>query len=692
MISLAKHSKRTSFGLAAALIFSLFAQIATAAIPVPRLKPNGATLTSAPVPKPVTSRHLSSSDAALFRAALDAADRKSWTIVRGKLSQITDPTARDVLKWVIASRNPKASFKDLTYVVHNLPEWPRMTGIRAAAEGMIFDTRLSSQKTIDWFRGHDPVSGEGRAALARAHFARGNDAEGKKWLGLAWRASKLTRDRQRTIYKEFGNRLTQSDHAARADHLIWHGRSQFSKVNGLLPLMTSGQRALMDARMRVASNRSGMDAAISRVPASLKSDPGLLFERSRWRRRKQSKEYALPMYLAISAPPMTERGKTRLWREKKIMAYWAIEQKRYNDAYKLTQNHGMERGSGFAEAEFLAGWLALSKLGQPTTAKTHFTRLKNGVSFPVSLSRAHYWLGRTHEALGDYQSQIEYAEAIKYPNTFYGFLAGERLGGANLTVTLPYEHNPAHLRAEFESDPRIRAMHILGEAEHERYFTQFAFHLDDVLETREHLTLLAEIGKSYGYMKPSIRAAKQASRFQTMLTESGYPMPEAIMSLPPKFNKAFVLAIARQESEFNYKAVSHARAYGMMQMINATAKATARKHRIPYSRSRMTRDSKYSANLGAHHLHDLLNNYDGSYIMAAVAYNAGPHRVKKWVRTYGDPRKGEIDAVDWLESIPFSETRNYVQRVIENMQVYRARMNGNTATNRVYRDITVGAF
>lgn len=169
-------------------------------------------------------------------------------------------------------------------------------------------------------------------------------------------------------------------------------------------------------------------------------------------------------------------------------------------------------------------------------------------------------------------------------------------------------------------------------------------------------------------------------------------MPNAIMSLPSNFDKAFVLAIARQESEFNHTAVSHARAYGLMQMINATAKATARKHRIPYNRARMTQDINYSAQLGALHLHDLLRDYDGSYIMAAVAYNAGPRRVKQWNARYGDPRKGEIDPIDWLESIPFSETRNYVQRVMENMQVYRARMNGNTAENRVHRDITVGAF
>ncbi len=676
----------TRFRLLNLLVFTAFSGFyfatANAAVPSPRLKPT----------QIVTSSHLAPRDARLFRAALNASDQRKWEDVRRLQDQITDRSAQDLLRWISVRRDSKTTFNDITYVVHNLPDWPGMVGIQATGEGMILDTRLSPKRTLDWFRGTEPVSGEGRAALARAYYALGDNANGQKWLRLAWRESRLTRDRQKRLYEEFKNKLSPDDHAARADHLIWEGRSEFDKAQALLTLMPPGQRAVMDARMRIAGNRSGMDAAVERVPAQLRTDPGLLFERARWRRRKQSKEYALPMFQAMTFPPVSETGKSRLWREKKIMAYWAIEQKKFDVAYNLTINHGMTEGTDFAEAEFLAGWLALTKLKQPLIAEGHFKKLKNGVSFPVSLSRAHYWLGRTYEAMNNYQAQVEYAEGMKYTNTFYGFLAGERASGPNSVISLPYENDPTYLRATFEADPRIRALHLLAEAGEERYFMQFSFHLDDVLESKEHLSLLSGLARKYGYMKPSIRAAKQASRFQTMLTESGYPMPNAIMSLPKQFDIPFVLAIARQESEFNYRAVSHARAYGMMQMVNDTARRTARDHRIPYSRERLTTDIEYSANLGALHLHDLLRDYNGSYIMTAVAYNAGPRRVNQWIQRYGDPRKGEIDAVDWLESIPFSETRNYVQRVIENIQVYRARMNGNSAPNRVYRDITVGAF
>ena len=193
-------------------------------------------------------------------------------------------------------------------------------------------------------------------------------------------------------------------------------------------------------------------------------------------------------------------------------------------------------------------------------------------------------------------------------------------------------------------------------------------------------------------MRPSLRAAKQAGRFQAMLTDSGYPTVAAIDALPNNFNIPFVYAIARQESEFEPNVTSHANAHGMMQMINSTAKATARKHRIPYSKSRLNADADYSAKLGAHHLHDLLEMWDGSYILAAVSYNAGPHRAKSWIKTYGDPRSGEIDPIDWVEKIPFSETRNYVQRVMENLQVYRARLNNNQAPNQLEQDLRFGAY
>jgi len=456
--------------------------------------------------------------------------------------------------------------------------------------------------------------------------------------------------------------------------------------------MNKSDRALMTARLKLAQNGSGMDAALKAVPTSLRKDSGLLYERGKWRRKKRTKDYALPTYLDIKTPPLSEDGKKAVWREKKIMSYWAIEEKDYPSLYGLTTNHGLTRGASFAEAEFLAGWVSLTQLGRPKVALDHFTRLKNGVSRPVSLARASYWQGRAHEAIGDGQAYAYYVEASRYPNTYYGQLAALKQEGNTAQISLPPELVSDQSKVQFDNDRRVRALHILGEAGESRYFSQFAFHLDDVLTDEYGLSLLSQLSKDYGFMRPSVRAAKQAGRFQTMLTESGYPKIAAIDALPTKFDMPFVYAIARQESEFETNVVSSAKAYGLMQMINSTAKATARKHRIPYDRERLSSDGDYAANLGALHLHDLLDIFDGSYILAAVSYNAGPHRARSWIKKYGDPRDINVDAVDWIEKIPFSETRNYVQRVMENMQVYRARLNNDMGPNRLEADLNKGRF
>ena len=666
----------------AALFLCLLPAMASAAVPTPRLKPT----------PPNASQFLSDKDAARFRLGLRHAKRGQWTNVNSDIKKLNDPVAKDVLRWIRAARDRNVPFKDISYVVQDLSDWPRMTAIQAKAEGIMFDQPLSARKTLNWFEGKTPISGEGRAALARAHYRLGNKDSGDLWLKSAWRESKLTRRRQQALFKEFRGKLSKEDHAARADHLIWQGRSHHSKAEALLPHMGKTQRALMNARIRVASNRSGMDAAIKAVPAELTKDAGLLYERAKWRRRKKTKTYALPVYLDIQTAPVNETGRERVWTEKRIMLRWAIEEKKYAEAYQLAINHGMSRGAGFAEAEFTAGWLALTKLGQPGKAANHFANLKNGVSLSVSLSRAAYWQGRAAEALGDGNARAYFAEAANYVNTYYGQMAADKLGGRLSQLNLPPEPDTAVFGASFAGDSRVRAMHLLGEASEERYFSNFAFHLDDVYNDARELSLLSQLAKNYGYMRPSLRAAKQAARMQSMLTESGYPLIDEIEGLPANFDIPFVYAVARQESEFEFNVVSSAKAYGMMQMINSTAKYTARKHRIPYSVSKLTADRDYSAKLGAHHLHDLLDMFDGSYILAAAAYNAGPHRSKTWIKKYGDPRTGEIDPIDWVESIPFSETRNYVQRVMENMQVYRARRNGNQSDNQIYHDLTQGAF
>jgi len=664
------------------LLICMISIPAQAAPPSPRLKPA----------VPHTSTLLSKHDANNFRQGMRAADQKKWPEVVRFLKRIDDPTARKVLEWRLAADDPYVSFNTLSRVVQTQPDWPRMTRIRSKAETRMYERPLSSSDTIAWFGAIAPVSGEGRVVMAHAYYQQGDTTTADRWLRSAWRASKLTRSRQKSLYKRYKGRLTPEDHAARADHLIWLGRKYYGSAGGLLSMMNYPDRALMDARMRVGANRRGMNNAIKNLPDSVRNDTGLWFERAYWRRKRLGEESAIEALLKINIPASTARGKERVWLEKKRIAYWAISKKRYQDAYALTLNHGIKSGKYFAEAEFLAGWLALTKLNNSRQALIHFTTLKNGVSLPVSLGRANYWMGRAAELSGDPNANAYYAESAHYPNVYYSQLAAERLNNGLAFVSLPQENQGFALSSAFESNELIRALRMIGEIQSERTFNQFSFHLDDILNSPEELSQLSRLARDYDFMKPSVRAAKQAGRLDTMLTESSYPKPDVITNLSINYDIPFVLAIARQESEFNTKARSSARAYGMMQMIHSTARTTARRARMPYQRTWLTGDPEYATKLGAQHINDLLLQFDGSYIMAAAAYNAGGHRVRQWNKTYGDPRTGQISPIDWIESIPFSETRNYIQRVMENQQVYRARLNNNQAQLKLTHSMRYGAF
>lgn len=680
------NTMRRKSGVLTTLIILFFALTqsisAVAAVPAPRLKP-------AP---PAISAYMSETDARLFRKGISAAKARRWSTVEKMINQVNDPVAKDVLRWTRAANDKNAPLDTLSYVHHSLADWPRMTRVRGEAERRMFKENWTSQRVFDWFIGRsEPVTGEGRAALARAYYAKGDEANGDRYLRLAWRESRLTRDGQKKIFGLYRKKLNKDDHAARADHLIWSGYRHYDKARALLPHMSRSDKSVMNARMKINRNASGMTAAINAIPKSHLSDPGFLYERARWRRRKKTKTYALPIYLSARTAPTSELGKKAMWKEKKIMAYWAISENDMKEAYQLTLHHGLTRGTEFADAEFLSGWLALTGMNEPQRALKHFTRLRDGVGSPISLARAHYWIGRAHEAMRDGQQDQHFRLASLYPNTYYGMLAGAEVDGGSHRVSLPHEFIADLDKAEFAADNRVRALHLLGEAGEERFFSQISYHLDDEVDSLSKLSLLSELAEDYGFMRPSLRAAKQAGRFQSMLTESGYPFVASIDALPKeRFETAFVYAIARQESEFSPNAVSSASAYGLMQMINSTAKATARKHGIKYDKNRLASDGDYAARMGALHLNDLLKRWDDSYILAAVSYNAGPHRAKQWIKKYGDPRSGEIDTIDWVEKIPFSETRNYVMRVMENMQVYRARLNNNSTPNRLERDLRVG--
>lgn len=674
--------KRLGITLTAGLA-ALFGAAALAQAPAPRLKP----------PVPNHSEILSDSDFAAFRRAMRAADDDEWDEVRDLMIQIENPIADRVLLWRIAVSDARAPFSDLDRALDELNDWPREWSIRREAEWKIEDSGLSPALIVDWFEDRTPITGEGRVALGEALLALGRSEEGEAQIRTAWREQTMRLSFQSEVYRTHGELLTRDDHAARTDFLLWAG--QRTAASRVMPLLSDGERRLAEARLRLAARGSGVDRAVDAVPASLQSHPGLVYERARWRRRAGMDEAALPLLLELPDSYQNTGALESMWTERKLMILDLIRDGEFQTAYRLAADNGMSSGVEFADAEFLAGWLALTRLDQAGAALEHFIRLEEGVSTPVSTARALYWQGRAAEAAGELElARGRFMAAAEYPTVYYGQLAILALGPDAAQLALPPDPVPTQAQRDaFNAREDIQAIRLLAEINADYLFRVFIYHFDDEMASPMEQAMLADIALEFLRLRQAVRAAK-AGRMQGMiLAERAYPMIDLPADAPYFPEAALTWSVIRQETEFDPRAVSSAGARGLMQMMPHVARATASQLDMPYDFQWLTDDPDYNLTLGMAHLEEVVDQYDGALVMALAAYNAGGHRVRRWVENYGDPRTGLIDPIDWVESIPFSETRNYVQRVVENLQVYRARQSeGAPSALLIENDLVGGRF
>lgn len=664
--------------LAASVAIGVVPQAAASTPQPPSLKPQ----------KPYASRVVSTGDAAILHGALEAADRGDWRGVRRAETLAADQTVKDLILWRQATGNgSEMSFDALTDALARLEDWPRASLIRGFAERAISESSLSYSERIDWLE--DSVSGEGDVARAVALIQNGQREDGAAALKTAFRGRTLSRETVKMILDDYSSRISQEDIRARVDFLLWTG--QRSAAQRLRSKLTSDYRALADARIALAARRRGVDRYVDAVPQHLQSHPGLLYDRARWRRQRGRQEAAAPLLLDIDGNDVPTAGRSRLWRERHLAARRAIKDRDFREAYNLSESHGMTSGADFATAEFLSGWLALRKRGDASRAANHFTTLGEGVSTPISKSRADYWTGRALEDLNQTQaSDAAYERAARYNYTYYGQLAAEEIGATGIAfegAAQPTETD----RIAFEARPLVKALRLLAETGETGLFRQFAYHLDDHLDTPADFLLLKALGAEYKYDDIGVRGAKSGLARGIVAAEAAYPVVELPLLRQPRVERSLILALSRQESEMNPRAISHANARGLMQFLPATAQLEARRSGLPFRTSWLTDDPAYNMTLGGAHLDTLLGQFDGSYIMTTAAYNAGARRPRAWIQDYGDPRRGEVDPIDWVEMIPFSETRNYVQRVLENTQVYRHRLSGEEEDIRLSEDLDRGS-
>ncbi|MAM93831.1 MAG: transglycosylase [Parvibaculum sp.] len=675
---------------------------ASAALPLPR--PGGTQLQAASASEPLlaapqaptatagTFSGLSAADMMAARAAFNEVDRGNWVSANRFRSQISDPTAAKLIVWTrLLSDSSTATFAEIVTFMEQNPDWPRLYILEIRAEKALLAYPMSGDDIIAWFVEHPPRTGEGRIRYGKTLLEAGRQDEGAEWIRRAWIENDFSTSRQKEILAAYGRYLNTEAQQARLARLLWERRTGDARTTAAL--VGQAERALTDARIQFITGSSKAPSALSQVPASLRTDAGLLYDQVRYERRRGNAHTALPLLLTAPTEPHKMVRPDSWWVERKILARKAMSEGLYEQAYKIAAGNGLTEGVDFAEAEFMAGWIGLQYLNRPEAALAHFRKLSSGVSTPISKSRAEYWSGRAASASGDKESAATYyRQAATYPTTFYGQLATAALASSGSDGKLRLPGTPTRtgdVKKRFDSRELVHAARILQDLDREKTRWTFMLHLADIIDDPAEIAVLSDLALSFGDRKLSLRIAKAAARRNIVLTDYAYPteaMPKWTHRGPP-VETALVYGLSRQESEFDPQALSPAGARGLMQLMPRTARMVAGQVGLPYSSARLT-DPVYNATLGAAHLGDLVENeFSGSYIMSIAAYNAGASRVRQWVTQYGDPRSTAVDPIDWIESIPFSETRNYVQRVMENLEVYRGRLSGQTEPVRIEADL-----
>jgi len=667
----------------------MFATTLAAALAI--LAPDPAVLTSTQATPYVATpayqgRVLTEADAALFREGLTAARARDVVTTQTLMARITDATARKLVEWALIDTSAEQlSFSELALAQSRFAAWPRADSREAAGERALDLANAGPDTVLAFFDGQAPTSVQGVIALAGALEQTGRGDEARPLIRNWWRTQSFDAAPQGRILSRWSRWLTQADHEARLDLLLLgpHGPA----TREMITLVSPERRAVAEAVLALRTAYNGDSLVAGLTPAQAR-DPAVVLERVRLLRAAGRQTEGFALLSALPRAPSHSDGQSTLWSERRNYFLDALERREWRAAYDSMAGHGFPSGERMVDAEFFAGWVALTRLNDPVRAAGHFEALRQMSSTPITQGRALYWLGRAAEAAGDSATaQRQYRAGAEHIQTFYGQLAAEKAGIT--TLTLPADPVPTRADiARFEADEVVRATRILGETGETSLFRVFTYHLDDTLPGAADLALLMDMSRGYGEGFTAMMVGRAASQRGYLMPERQYPI-----QIPPVVTGAapldFTLAITRQESSFDPRARSGADARGMMQFLPSTGAAVARQLNMPFSAERLW-DGEYNMTLGSYHLGDLTNRFGGSMLLATVGYNAGPARPPQWIARCGDPRDGSVDPVDFIECAPFTETRNYMMRVMENMAIYKARLNGGSAPLTTSRDIARG--
>jgi soluble lytic murein transglycosylase len=619
------------------------------------------------------SKFYSQKDFALAKKAVSEMKKSDWTNALKTAKKAKDKSIYNFIEWRhLLTEGNKASFYDYLNFINANKDYPRLGRIKYLAEHKLSNEKITPGKIIDWFGDEEPLSGYGKMILGESYILTGQIEQGKKLIKEGWITADLSKTELSLFRKKFKNYLNAEDYIQRADYLAWENK--YWDLKRMLRYLPKDYELLYNARQLLMSKSYGVDQAIKNVPDRFKNDAGLNFDRLKWRRKRGRVDSSAEILLNVKNTKDYLVRPDKWWREREIISRALIYKKKYELAYKISSNHALTEGAEYAAAEWMSGWIALSFLDDPLLSKDHFQNFYNNVSYPISTSRGAYWLARSYKALGDKENSNKwFNEASKYLTTYYGQLAFLELNpNKNFELSKDMDVDNKY-REKFYSKELVKVVYLLDELNEDKYTKFILRHLaNENIENGSEI-LASELSTNIGRFDFAIQIAKIASYEKRFHNKFNYP----IISTPKNINgrkipeSAFILSIIRQESEFDLSANSHAGAKGLMQLMPYTAKLVAKQAKLPYVKSRLTTDPEYNINLGSHYIAGLILDYDGAYPFAIAAYNAGPNRVKYWKKINKDPQKKQIDYVDWIELIKFRETRNYVQRVLENYNVYR---------------------
>jgi soluble lytic murein transglycosylase len=650
---------------------------------VPKIKPSDFKNFTPEQKGPLETKTLSDKDFEITKVVFDYVDRKQWRLALSDAQKVQDKAIYTLVNWMyLIEPQSGASFNEYQTFIKNHKDWPRINRIKYLAEHKINFDNNSPSSIIEYFSNNPPLSGFGRLRLAEAFLENNQTEKARNLVKDGFKDAELSKNDLKYFSKIFKKFLTHQDYVLRADYFAYEAK--YKDLKDTIEYLNPDYQKLYNARAALFTKRSA-DNLISQIPQSLKEDPGLIYDRIKWRRKKARFDDALTL-MNQSASDSLMRNQY-LAKERLSVGRDKISDKEYKVAYDILKDHRLNEGADYAEIEWHLGWIALSFTNQTDAALSHFLKMNAAVTYPISKARAAYWIGRTYKKLGQAsQANSWFRTGSQYGTTFYGQLSHIELNERRFSINNNFKFDENKYEEFKKNNPQAKSVVVLKELNRTKYTKDILRHLGDPEQNRtfEEISMAGVLAQEIERLDFAIQIAKNASYKNLNFLEISYPRIEVPKQVKSQkiLDSSVILALIRQESEFDTSANSKVGAKGLMQIMPATARLLSKVTNTDFSREKLTKDKDYNLALGSYYISDLDDSF-GSHYLAFAAYNAGPHRVEKWIKTYGDPRRKQIDAIDFIELIPFHETRNYVQRVSENINVYEYLSDPGNATNKI---------